>query len=68
MISLGFLSLLFITIGYNGYSAFQQTFIRLTYTLDPTVLNTDELSTANYPRVVKKSRYSMFPEVNKTQG
>lgn len=63
VVSLMFLSFLFISIGYNGYSAFQQTFIRLTIYFDPDLLNTDELSTANYPGVVKKSLYSMFPEV-----
>jgi len=55
--------LLFISIGANGYSALQQTFIRLTVFFDPDVLRQGSLAKANYQGLVKKSLRSMFPEV-----
>lgn len=61
--SLLFLSFLFISIIGNGYSAFQQTFIKLNVYIDPGVLNGQDLATANYPGIVKQSVYTMFPEV-----
>jgi phosphate transport system permease protein len=61
--SLLFLSFLFGSIISKGYSAFQQTFIRLDIFFDPAILSQDSLTTANYPGVVKQSLRQMFPEV-----
>jgi phosphate transport system permease protein len=63
-ISLVFLSLLFVSIIGNGYTAFQQTFIQLDVTFDPEILGDDSLSTADYPGLVKKSLRSLFPDVS----
>lgn len=63
VISVMFLALLFVSIGKNGYSAFQQTFIEVSIYFDPEILNVDDLTTANYSGVVKKSLYKQFPEV-----
>ncbi len=63
VISLVFLSLLFVSIVGNGYTAFQQTFIQLDVSFDPAILGDDSLSTANYPGLVKKSLQSLFPDV-----
>jgi phosphate transport system permease protein len=61
--SLLFLSFLFGTIISKGYSAFQQTFVRLDIFFDPAILSQDSLTTANYPGIVKQSLRQMFPEV-----
>ena len=63
ILSLLFLSLLFLNIVWNGYSAFQQTYVELDVFFDPTILNQEALTTADYPGLVKKSLRSMFPEV-----
>ncbi len=60
--SLVFLLLLFISIAGNGWSAFQQTFIQLDITLDPDLINRQDLSTADYPGLVKKSLRAQFPD------
>jgi len=62
--SLLFLLLLFISIGANGYSALQQTFIKLNVFFDPDVLGQESLANANYQGLVKKSLRSMFPDVD----
>jgi len=62
-LSLCFLSILFISIFSNGYTAFQQTFIQLDIFFDPEILNREALATANYPGLIKKSLRSMFPDV-----
>ena len=62
--SLAFLSLLFASIIGKGYTAFQQTFIRLDVTFDPDVLGHDSLTKADYPGLVKKSLRSLFPDVS----
>ncbi|NNL77831.1 MAG: phosphate ABC transporter permease PstA [Desulfobacterales bacterium] len=62
-VSLLFLSLLFISIGANGYSALQQTFIKLNVFFDPDVLRQESLANANYQGLVKKTLLSMFPDV-----
>ena len=62
--SLVFLSLLFISIVGNGYTAFLQTYMKLDIHLDPEVLDKDNLSRANYPILVKKSIRSLFPDVS----
>ena len=63
ILSLCFLSILFISIIANGYTAFQQTFIELDIFFDPEILNQEALATANYPGLIKKSLQTMFPEV-----
>jgi len=66
--SLTFLAFLFISIGSNGYTAFQQTFIRLTVYFDPEILgditNRENIASANFPGIVKQSFLKMFPEVS----
>ena len=61
--SLLFLSLLFISIGARGYSALQQTFIRLDVFFDPDLLRQESLANANYQGLVKKTLRSMFADV-----
>ncbi|MBF0209968.1 MAG: phosphate ABC transporter permease PstA [Desulfamplus sp.] len=65
--SLVFLAFLFISIGANGYTAFQQTFVRLTIYFDPAMLgeanDRENIASANFPGIVKKSLSEMFPEV-----
>ena len=61
--SLLFLSLLFISIFGNGYTAFMQTFVRLNVFLDPEILRQESLATANYQGLVKNSLRGMFPDV-----
>ncbi|MGD8291945.1 MAG: phosphate ABC transporter permease PstA [Desulfobacterales bacterium] len=61
--SLLFLSLLFVSIFSNGYSAFMQTFVRLNVFFDPEVLQQESLATANYQGLVKKTLREMFPDV-----
>ncbi len=65
--SLIFLAFLFISIGANGYTAFQQTFIRMTVHFDSEMLgdntNREHISSVNFPGIVKKSLSDMFPEV-----
>ncbi len=69
VIGLMFLSMLFISIVGNGYSAFWQTFIQLEIHLDESVIDPDGtrdpdvLTAANYGGLVKKSLREMFPEV-----
>lgn len=62
MTSLVFLSLLFISIIGKGYSTFQQTFVQLDVYFDPEILNPQDLETADYPGLVKKSLRIKFPE------
>ena len=62
ILSLCFLSILFISILSNGYTAFQQTFIQLNIFFDPEILNREALATANYPGLIKKSLRTMFPD------
>jgi phosphate transport system permease protein len=61
--SVSFLGILFISIGANGWTAFQQTEILLDIHFDKTVFEVDNLSSANYGVLVKSSMRSMFPEV-----
>jgi phosphate transport system permease protein len=60
--SMIFLSLLFISIIGNGYTAFQQTFMELEVFFDPQVLDEQSLATADYQGLVKKSLREMFPD------
>jgi phosphate transport system permease protein len=54
---------LFVSIAANGYTAFQQTFVRLDIHLDPGMLDAGSLADANYQGLVKQSLADMFPEV-----
>ena len=63
VVSLLFLSLLFISIGAKGYSALQQTYIKLNVFFDPDVLRQESLANANYQGMVKQTLRSMFPDV-----
>ena len=62
IISMVFLSLLFISIVGKGYSAFQQTYVALNVFFDPEIMDQEALANANYLGLVKKSLRSMFPE------
>jgi phosphate transport system permease protein len=60
--SVAFLLLLFVNIADNGWSAFQQTFVQLDVNFDPDLLNQEDLATADYPGLVKKSLRMQFPD------
>ncbi len=60
--SLVFLSFLFISIIGNGYTALFQTYVQIQVHFDTERLPQDELSTADYPGIVKSSLRGMFPE------
>jgi phosphate transport system permease protein len=61
--SLTFLALMFISIIGKGYSAFQQTFVRLDVYFDPGVLEGESLASADYGRLLKSAMGALFPEV-----
>jgi len=61
--SIGFLGLLFVTIGASGWSAFQQTEILLGVDFNEGLFDVDNLSSANYGALVKTSMKSLFPNV-----
>jgi len=61
--SLLFLSILFINIFGNGYTAFFQTYIKLNVYFDPETLRADTLARADYPGLVKQTLRTMFPDV-----
>jgi phosphate transport system permease protein len=63
VLSLAFLAILFATITYNGYSAFQQTWVELKIFFDPEMLDATNLLQADYDGLVKKSLRENFPEV-----
>ena len=63
ILSLMFLSLLFISIIGNGYTAFQQTYLELDVHFDANELPKDNLGKADYQGLVKASLLGMFPEV-----
>jgi phosphate transport system permease protein len=69
MIALAMLVILFITIIGNGYTAFQQTFIRLDISFDASLIDPDGtgdpevLSRADYGGLIKESLRTMFPDV-----
>ena len=62
-LSLAFLSLLFISITANGYTAFQQTFIKLDVFLDPDRFDDQDLAAVNYLAMIRQPLADMFPEV-----
>lgn len=65
-----FLSMLFISIIGNGYTAFWQTFVQLEIQLDASVIDPDGtgdaeiISAADFGGIVKKSLRDMYPEVS----
>ncbi|MBU0945212.1 MAG: phosphate ABC transporter permease PstA [Proteobacteria bacterium] len=61
--SVCFIGLLFVSIGANGWSAFQQTEILLDIHFDTEQFDVDNLSTANYGALVKNSMQTLFPDV-----
>ena len=63
--SLVFLAVLFISIVGNGYSAFWQTSMLLDIEFEESELDVDNLATANYSGLIKKSLRTRFPEVKK---
>jgi len=62
--SLLFLALLFASLISRGYSAFQQTFIRISVELEASEFDRDNLGQANYPGLIKKALREKFPEVS----
>jgi phosphate transport system permease protein len=64
-----FLSMLFISINGNGYTAFWQTFVQLEIQLDASIIDPDGthdpgiIAQADYGSMIKKSLREMFPEV-----
>jgi phosphate transport system permease protein len=68
LISFVFLALLFTSIVSTGYSAFFRTLIQLDITFDPEVVTQENLSTANYSGLVKKSLRELFPDVSGRGG
>jgi phosphate transport system permease protein len=63
VLSLVFLALLFVSIVAKGYSAFQQTYIRLAVFFDPEVLKQDTLVNADYGALVRESLLKKFPQM-----
>ena len=63
LLSLAFLSLLFVSIIANGYTAFQQTHIRLDIQLDPARIDKENLASSDYQGMIKASLRQMFPRV-----
>ncbi len=61
--ALVFLTFLFISIFSNGYTAFQQTYIEIDIEFTSELFTDENLSTANYPKLIKQSLRKMFPEV-----
>ena len=63
MISLGFLSLLLFSIVFNGYTAFQQTMVRLDVVLDTRVIDKNDLAGANYSKLIHEGLLAVAPDV-----
>ncbi len=58
-----FLFLLFGAIISNGYTAFEQTFIKIDVFFDPQDFSNENINAANYQGLVKKALRHMFPGV-----
>ncbi len=67
IISLLFLVLLLVSIGAKGWTAFQQTQIRLDVYFDPIELDVGNLANANYANLVKAAVWALFPQVESRQ-
>jgi phosphate transport system permease protein len=65
--SLLFLAVLFISIVGQGYSAFVQTYILLDIQFSREIFDVDNLASADYHGLVRKSLQSLFPEVTERQ-
>ncbi len=65
ILSLAFLSLLFISIIANGYTAFEQTMIQLDVHLDAQEIDKENLAAANYLGLIRTSLKKTFPDVKK---
>ena len=69
ILAISFLAILLLSIVGNGYSAFQQTFVKLDINFDPQRIDPqgtrdpDVLARADYGGLVKDSLRHMFPEV-----
>ena len=69
VLGITFLLTLFVSIVGNGYTAFAQTFVQLDITFDADTLGIgaeptlEELTTANFPGLVKQALREQFPEV-----
>jgi phosphate transport system permease protein len=63
ILSLLFLVILFVDIIGKGYSAFQQTYVKLDIYLDKGAIDKNDLAAADYPGLVKRTLREMFPEV-----
>ncbi len=63
ILSLAFLSLLFISISMKGYTAFVQTFISITVHLDETKIDITNPGKAYYGSMVKEALRNALPEV-----
>jgi phosphate transport system permease protein len=69
LIGLGFLAFFFYTLVGNGYTAFQQTRVRLDIELDAAVIDPDgtrdpvTLRSADYQRLARDALGALFPEV-----
>ncbi len=64
LLSLALLATLLSSIVAKGYTAFQQTHIKLEVYLNPELLPRDGLETADYQALVRDSLRSLFPEVS----
>ncbi|MEW5908668.1 MAG: phosphate ABC transporter permease PstA [Thermodesulfobacteriota bacterium] len=60
--TLFFLFILFASIISNGYTALQQTYIRLDIFYDAEILNREALASADYEGLIKESLLKLFPE------
>lgn len=58
-----FLCIVFVSIVSKGYSAFTQTFIELQIYFDPAELGKENLASADFQGLVKKSLREAFPDV-----
>ena len=65
--ALFFLAFLFVSIFSKGYPAFQQTYMQLDIVFAEDVFESENLATANYPKLVRDSLFKMFPEVTSRQ-
>lgn len=61
--SLLFLCVLLFTIGKNGYTAFQQTVIRLDVHFDDEQFSSQDLNALDYQDLIRSSLQRLFPEV-----
>ena len=67
IISLCFLSFLFVDIISKGYSAFLQTYIKLDVHFSPDLIDRHNLPSANYQGLVRASIKQLFPDVRGRQ-